>query len=154
MALEPHDLAEGPLARALDAARDEQPEGWVALSAAIKERVRATVTPAYPLLVRDLPDGSRTFVSTRVVSAALRVLLGREATHAPSGIRLRLDGDRLVGVDLALVAAYGVDLVALADHVRAEVVAELVGLTGGAQLSPADVGIDVVDVVEGDPRVV
>lgn len=154
MALEPHDLADGPLARALDAARDEQPEGWVALSAAIKERVRATVTPAHPLLVRDLPDGSRTFVSTRVVTAALRVLLGQEATHAPSGIRLRLEGDRLVGVDLALVAAYGVDLVALADHVRADVLAELAGLTGVALLTPADVDIDVVDVVEGDPRVV
>lgn len=143
-----------PLGRALAAVRDEQPEGWVALSDSIMRRVREVVTPAYPLLVRELPDGSRTYVSTRVVAAGLRLLLSREPTHAPSGIRLHLDEDRLTGIDLALVAAYGVDLLALADRVRAEAIVEVAALTGLAPLTPVDVGVDVVDVVDGDPRVV
>lgn len=148
------DPAPDPLARALEAARAEQPEDWVALSSSIMRRVREVVTPAYSLLVRELPDGSRTYVSTRVVTAGLRLALSREPTHAPSGIRLQLTDDRLTGLDLAVVAAYGVDLVALAERVRAEAIAEVVALTGQPPLSPADVGVDVVDVVEGDPRVV
>lgn len=154
MALEPPapDLTSDPLGRALAAARADQPEDWVALSDAVMRRVREVVTPAYPLLVRELPDGSRSYVSTRVISAGLRLLLSREPTHAPSGIRLRLDDDRLVGVDLALVAAYGVDLVALAARVRAEAIAEVAALTGLPPLPASEVSVDLVDVVQGDPR--
>ena len=144
----------GLLERAARAARDERPEGWVALSESIMTRVRATVMPAHPVLVRTDPDGSRTYLSTRVLSAGLRELLQREPTHAPDGIRFHLDDDRLVGVDLALVVAYGVDVAALASRVRQDVVAELVELVGTTSMSSADVAIDVVDVVVGDPRVV
>ena len=45
------DPTTDPLARALEAARTEQPEHWVELSSAIKRRVREVVTPAYALLV-------------------------------------------------------------------------------------------------------
>lgn len=142
-----------PLARALEAARSTEPEGWAGLADAIMRRVGALTVPAYPLVVRVLPDGSRTSVSTRAVQTALRVALSQSPTHAPSGIRLELDGDRIVGAEVALVASYGLDLVALADEVRPLVAAEITGLTG-QPLALAAVTVDVVDVVDGDPRVV
>lgn len=147
------DGTTAPIARALEAARANQPEGWAELADAIMRRVGSLTVPAYPLVVRELPDGSRTSVSTRALQTALRVVLSQSPTHAPSGIRVELDDDRVVGVEVALVAAYGLDLVALADEVRPVVAAEVAGLTG-RPIAPSAVTVDVVDVVDGDPRLV
>ncbi len=158
MALEPHG---DPLDRARLAARQEQPEGWIEVSASVMARVRAHVTPSEPLLAfaesgasdRD-GVGSRTFVSERVVSAAIRRVLQRP-THAPEDIDLLVVDGRLTHVTLALVCAYGVDLVALADLVRSQVHAEVVGILGpDPEFGPGSVSIDVVDVVLGDPNLV
>lgn len=148
------DGTAAPLTRALDAARATEPPGWGALADTIMRRVGELTTPAYPLAVRVLPDGSRTSVSTRALQTALRVVLSTEPTHAPSGIRLELEDDRVVGVEIAVVAAYGVDLVALAERLRPVVIDEVASLTGQPPLPPVAVTVDVVDVVDGDPRVV
>jgi uncharacterized alkaline shock family protein YloU len=154
MALEPD-----PLDRAIGAARAETPEGWVELSQSVLERVRDLTLPGDPVVVRDAAgrlvhdeEGSRTFVSTRVLVRALRVLLRSEPTHVADGIRLDVEDGVLTGVDLSLVAAYGVDLRALADDVRGHVVAELVALLGPGALTPAEVDVSFTDVVDGDPR--
>lgn len=159
MALEP---TPDPLDRATRAAREEDPEGWIELSASIMSRVRSLVTPSDPILTftdagssaRD-DQGSRTYVSTRIVSSALRRLLQREATHAPDGIRLHIEDDRLTGIDLTLVCSYGVDLVALATTVRSDALTEITRLIGPApDLEPAAITIEIIDVVEGDPNLV
>lgn len=155
-------LTPDPLERATQAARTEEPEGWIELSESIMTKVRSAVTPAEPILafdaavgaVRDA-EGSRTFVSSRVVSAALRRVLQGESTHAPDRLRLQVDDGRLVAVDIAIVASYGVDLVALADAIRQQVLRELVSLIGpDPEIGPGQVSIEVVDVVVGDPRTV
>lgn len=158
MALEP---TPEPLDRARRAAREEQPEGWIELSESIMSQVRSLVTPSDPILAftgagsaRDA-EGSRTYVSARVVTSALRRLLQREPTHAPDGIRLHVQDDRLTAIDLNLVCAYGVDLVALADSVRHDVLVEVERLIGpDPSLGPAAVSIDITDVVEGDPNLI
>lgn len=157
MAVEP---TPGPLDRAVRAARAQQPEGWVELSGSIMSRVRAIVTPSAPLLTFSpdgIPihgaDGSRTYVSARVVTAALRRLLQGDPTHAPEGIDLRVAGDRLTGIDIRLVAAYGVDLLALAAAVRSEVHAAVRRLlVADPALDRPAIGIEFVDVTAGDPN--
>lgn len=152
MAIEPPDATADPLVRAVQAAIAEERPGFPDVADTVMTRVRRLVTPAVPVLVAEGPDGSRTLVSTRVLSAALRDALSRDATHAPTGIRLRIEDDRLVGVDLALVAAYDLDLHALAVVVRDLVVAELAALVGVGSVTPADVDVTWVDVVVGDAR--
>ncbi|WP_134767934.1 hypothetical protein [Nocardioides sp. 1609] len=157
-------MALDPLDRATHAARDEPIDRWPEVSASIMSGVRSLGTPATPILVHTdshatpdpgSTDGSRTFVSSRVVVAALRRLLQRDATHAPAGIELRTDGDRLAAVELRLVGAYGVDLVALASAVRDDVLVEVTALVGADPgFTTADVAIEFVDVVEGDPNLV
>lgn len=156
MALEPnHD----PLERAREAAREERPEGWVELSESIMTRVRAVVTPSEPILTytelgttdRD-GVGSTTRVSARIVVAALRRLL-QQPTHAPDDIELTITDERLTAVHLMLVCSYGVDLLPLAEAVRAQVVDEIVAHLGpDPAFTPADVTIDIVDIVLGDPN--
>ncbi len=159
MALEP---TPDPLERARRAAREEQPEGWIELSESIMSRVRSLVTPSDPILAftdagnstRDT-EGSRTYVSARVVTSALRRLLQREPTHAPDGIRLQVEDDLLTGIQLTLVCSYGVDLVALATAVRQDVLGEIARLIGpNPNLGPATISIEITDIVEGDPNLV
>lgn len=159
MALEPRT---DPLRRAVAAAREETPDGWLEISRSVMSRVRALVSPSDPVLtfgadgdpVRDA-EGSRTYVAARVVQAALRRRLQGVPTHAPDKIVLRVEDDRLVGVELGLVCAYGVDLLAVAERLREDVLAELLGLVGpdpGLTMASIDISID--DVVAGDPNVV
>lgn len=125
-------------------------------------RVRSLVTPSDPILAfsdagnstRDT-QGSRTYISARLVISALRRLLQREPTHAPYGIRLQVEDDLLIGIQLTLVCSYGVDLVALATAVRHDVLGEVARLIGpNPSLGPAAVSIEITDIVEGDPNFV
>ncbi len=159
MALEP---TSDPLDRALQAAREETPEGWVELSQSVMSRVRGLVAPSDPVLAfgaegSDTHDatGSRTFVSTRVIAASLRRLLQGAPTHAPERIDLEVVDDRLVAVELTFVCSYGVDLRALAGRLRDDVLTELTSLIGpDPELGPAMIDIEIADVVDGDPNLV
>lgn len=159
MAVEP---TPDPLDRALRAARDEQPEGWIELSQSIMSRVRSLGMPSDPVLaffdsgtaIRDV-EGSRTFVSARVITNALRSLLQAHPSHAPQGIRLNVEDERLTGIEIKLVGSYGVDLKALADSIRSEILIELELLMGpDPDLGIGAIGIEFVDIVEGDPNLI
>ena len=155
MALEPED----PLSRAVEAARRTEPE-WVEVQSSILRRVRASLGPSEPVLVHAADgsaeqddSGSRTYVSTRVLRRELRRLLQSRPTHAPDRIELDLEDQRLRGVTVRLVAAYGVALPALAEEVRSELVALLRELLGpDPAFSGADVAVEFSDVVDGDPN--
>ncbi|EGD43760.1 hypothetical protein NBCG_01887 [Nocardioidaceae bacterium Broad-1] len=155
MALDP-----SPLGRAVRAARADEPAGWVDLAESIMARVRRVVVPSEPILTfteqgisaRD-EQGSATFVSARVVSAALRRLLQEHPTHAPDNIELHVDEGRLTGIDIRLVARYGVELHPLADTLRPQIldiVTTLLGPAPGIDLSAIE--IEYVDVTRGDPN--
>lgn len=163
MAVEPGPATPDLLARAIEQARrepfEETPQGWVELSDSIMRKVRTVVRPGVPLLVH-APDGgvqqdergSRTFLSARVVLDELRRVLQAEPTHAPDRIDLDIDDSRLRGVEVDLVATYGVPLLPLADRVRTEVLSVLHELLGpDPDLGPASVSVEFVDVVPGDP---
>lgn len=155
MALDP-----SPLDRATRAARAEEPEGWVDLAESIMSRVRRVVVPSEPILTftaqgtpsRDA-EGSETFVSARVVIAALRRLLQEHPTHAPETIDLQVDDNRLTGVDIRLVARFGVELHPLADTLRPQIYAIVRELLGPAPgVDPSMIEIEYVDVTRGDPN--
>ena len=158
MALEP---GPDPLDRALQAARAEEPDGWNDLSRSIMSRVRSVVTPSYPVLAySDRGDvshddaGSRTRVSSRILNRTLRNLL-QQPTVAPVAIDLDVVDERLQGVSLSLVCSYGVDLVALGESVRGEVLAELVEVLGpDPDFTAADIHVHITDVVVGTPNLV
>jgi len=151
-----------PLDRARRAARDADPDHWKEISNSIMSRLRSVVTPSDPILafderhtsVRDA-EGSRTLVSARVVTAVLRRLMQGAPTHAPAEIRLTIAEERLTGVGVALVGSYGVDLIALADDLRADLMAAVAAQIGrDPDFGPGSVDIAFVDVVEGDPNCV
>ncbi|MEI7056513.1 hypothetical protein WBG06_11905 [Nocardioides sp. CCNWLW239] len=155
MALDP-----SPLDRAVRAARADEPAGWVDLADSIMARVRRVVVPSEPILTftaqgttaRD-QEGSRTFVSARVITAALRRLLQEHPTHAPETIDLHVDDSRLTSIDIRLVARYGVELHPLADTLRPQILAivrEFLGPDPGIALSTIE--IEYVDVTRGDPN--
>lgn len=158
MALEP---TPDPLDRALEAARHEEPQGWIELSASIMSRVRRTIAPSEPILAFNQAGlaehdetGSRTWVSARIVTAAIRRALDLP-TVAPDGIDLVIEEERLRRVELSLVAAYGVDLPALAEVARDRVHEAVVGLLGpDPEFSAASIDVHISDVVVGDPHVV
>jgi uncharacterized alkaline shock family protein YloU len=148
MALEPTD----PLVRATMAARQAPvPPDWPRVAAAIRERVRAVVIPAAPVLARTGPDGGRTLVSTRAVVAVLRERL-TGPDFVVSGLDLDVDRTRLLDVRVSVVVRYGAVVATVADDVRAETEATLAELLPDAD--PAPVAVHVADVVEGDPRIV
>lgn len=153
---QPHD----PLERATRALRDAREPGWIELSAAVMSRVKAVVTPAARILTspgdaeQDGPrndDGSRTWVSARVLTAALRRTL-RSQHYAPSAIRLELDDDRLTAVNIDLVCAYDTDLQANGHEVRSRTRQVLNELLGPHQAGSIE--ITVADVVLGNPNLV
>lgn len=148
----------GPLERAAAAARAEEPADWPSVSDGIRRRVRATVLPSRPVVVvaadgstdQDV-HGSHTYVSSRVVRARLRQVLGAAPDAAAERIDLTIDDDdRLVRVEVDLVCTYGTDLPVAADTARAAVLDVLAELLGEGTRPPVDV--EVTDVVVGDPR--
>lgn len=150
--------APDPLTRAREAARTAPPvppgDDWPRLVAAVRQRVRATAPPVGDPVRLDpdpAPDGSRTLVAARVVRDAVRHAAST-ATAAPSGIELVVADAVLVRVDLTVVAAYGEELHALADAVRARVGAALADVVGSYAAATAVVDVTVADVVVGDPR--
>ena len=148
----------GPLERATDAARAEQPEDWQSVSAAVKRRVRATVLPARQIAVVAADGstaqdalGSRTYVSSRVVRARIREALRSGPDLAAERLDLTIDDDDLLTrVEIDLVCAYGTDVRAAADLART-LVETVVSETLGAGTRPP-VDITVTDVVPGDVR--
>ncbi len=61
----------------------------------------------------------------------------------------------LTGIDLDRIGSYGVDLVALAEAVRRDVLAEVQRLIGpDPAFGSAGITIDITDVVQGDPNIV
>ncbi|MEV5000614.1 Asp23/Gls24 family envelope stress response protein [Nocardioides sp. LML1-1-1.1] len=155
MALEPDD----PLTRALAAARRTEP-GWVDVSSSVMRRVASLARPGEPLLVHTAAGeaaqddaGSHTYLSSRILTTALRHLLQSAPTHAPAGIDLEVHERRLTAVRVRLAAAYGVELPELGEQVRAEVLAVVRDLLGpDPDLGPGQVEIAFEDVVPGDPR--
>lgn len=147
---------------ATSALRRTPEPGWIDLPTQIMDRVRAVVTPAESILTSPpdpSTDGSRTWISARVVIAELRRALGDDTT-ALSDVDLVLEGDRLTQVRLEVVCAYGVDLHAAGRRaIRAAtgVLGDL-NLSGQVDAGPVraghDVDVLVTDVVEGDPRLV
>ncbi|KRF00805.1 hypothetical protein ASG88_10255 [Nocardioides sp. Soil777] len=158
MAIEPRP---DPLDRAREAARHDEPAGWIELSGSIMSRVRATVAPSEPILAfghdgateRD-DAGSRTWVSARILTTALRRAL-REPTLAPEAIDLVIEDERLRRVEVTLVCSYGIDLRAQAEVARDEVHAVVLGILGpDPEFTRGSIDIVVSDVVVGDPHVV
>ena len=153
MAIEPDSE---PLARALDLARRADP-AWPEVRSAALRRIRSLATPGEPVLLRDGdgspehdPAGSRSYVSTRVLTAALRRVLTVSPTHSPSAVHLAVEGGLLERVDIELVVSYGTPLAALAEQVHHDVRAELARLLGAGAVVPGTIGVTVVDVVPGD----
>jgi uncharacterized alkaline shock family protein YloU len=148
----------GPLERAAEAAREHQSDDWPSVSDAVKRRVRATVLPSKPVAVvaadgstAQDEHGSRTYVASRVVRTRVRQLLTTHADLTAERIDLTIDDDdRLVGIEVDLVCAYGVVLPAAADEARQEIIDVLSGLLGAGTVPQVD--ITVTDVVAGDPR--
>ncbi|WP_299054861.1 hypothetical protein [uncultured Nocardioides sp.] len=143
-----------PLERAVAAAQQTEPAGWSVLADDVMRRARALRRHEQPVLADLRPDGSRTVVSTRVLTDLLRVGLTEEASYTPDDLTFVVEGERLVSVGVSLVAAFGVDLVRTADEVRARVLRELDELVPLSKASGQQVAVDVtvVDVVDGDPR--
>lgn len=157
---QPHD----PLERATQALRDTREPGWIELSAAVMSRVKAVVTPAARILTtpgsgnqgqerQGNDDGSRTWISARVLTATLRRTL-RSQHYAPSAIHLDLDDDRLTAVNIDLVCAYDTDLQANGHEVRSRTRQVLNELLGPHQASSNSIEITVADVVLGNPNLV
>jgi len=145
-----------PLGRGARALRRTPEPGWIELSGRIMARVRATVMPAEPILVfpaSPAADGSRTWVSTRVVTAELRRAVAG-ATTALSDVGVVLDRDRLTEVHVEVVCAYGVDLHTAGDRVIAAVHSVVDDLRLADPDASSRVEVLVTDVVAGDPRLV
>lgn len=151
----------GRLARAGRALQAEPETGWAGVSATVVAAVRATARRSWPVEadVHDLPSeagrpGDRVLVSDHVLRAELSRAVGTAEACAVEDVVVRLDRRRLVGVDVVVVARYGLDLHALAGRVRAVVLGvlgELLGASVPRQVTDA-VQVHVGDVTWGDPR--
>jgi len=143
-----------PLDQAVELARLEPVDAgrWEDTATGVMARIRSSLRPGRPLRLL-LPDdrGGTTYVSERVVVAALRRALSAEDDLAPSAVRLEVDGDRLTALHVDLVGRYGADLQALAERSRARVHETLAGLPLAAA-DAVDVRLSVVDVTLEDPR--
>lgn len=151
-----------PLHEATRVLRRTPEPGWTDLPAQIMDRVRAVVTPSEPILTAPPSpphDGSRTWVSARVVIAELRRAVG-DASTALSDVGLVLEEDRLTQIRLEVVCAYGGDLHAAGRRAIRVVHAVLDDLCLSDPACPARaeqghiVEVLVTDVVAGDPRLV
>lgn len=148
----------GPLERAIDAARAEQPDDWQSVSDSVKQKIRATITPSRPVVVverdgRTEQDdhGSRTYVASRVLRRALREALASRPDLTAERIDLTIDDDdRLAQVEVDIVCSYGTVLTTAADEARAAIEAVAVALVGPGSRPVVDVTVS--DVVVGDPR--
>lgn len=148
----------GPLERAADAARAEEPDDWPSVAESVKEKVRATVTPSRPVVVVGVDGstdqdahGSRTYVASRVLRGALREALRTRPDLTAERIDLTIDDeDRLAEVAVDIVCAYGTVLPAAADEARAAVESVAADLLGAGTRPVVDVTVS--DVVVGDPR--
>lgn len=145
--------ADDPLDKAVRALRRTSHPGWIELPEQIMATVRSMVLHDEPILTfpTDPPaDGSRTWVSSRVVTTALRLHVG-ERDMALSDVSLTLDQDRLARVDLETVGSYGVDLIAAGAGVIARARSALDDLGLGDPHRGYEIFVRVVDVVVGDP---
>jgi hypothetical protein len=95
--------------------------------------------------------GGATYVSDRVVVAALRSALGDLDGLAPSRIRVEVADDRCTADEVELVARYGTDLQLLGDRCHEIVTGVLRGLLLAAA-DAVEVSVVVVDVTLDDPQ--
>ncbi|MDO9380405.1 MAG: hypothetical protein Q7T56_16295 [Nocardioidaceae bacterium] len=157
MAMTPRDPAE----RAADLLRDEPVDGWSEISASIMGQVRRTVMPSDPVVVHG-PDGavaqddqgSRSYVSARVVVAALRTRL-TSAAFSPSAIRVTTDDDdRCSEVTVEIVCSWDTDFQHAGRRAREVVETTLLDLVGDDPAFDPDtaVHVHVGDVTTGDTR--
>lgn len=143
-----------PLDAAAELARaaPDEPGDWEQTAGSVMRRVRATLRPGRPVPV-PLSDerGSATYVDERVVVAALRRCLVPVDGVDTSAIRLLLDGGTCTGLDVEVVARYGLDLPALGETCRTglHVVLRDLLLDGADAI---DVRVTVVDVSLEDPE--
>jgi hypothetical protein len=132
--------------------------GWVDLPGPIMSRVRSLVIPSKPVAIYS-PEGdavhddrgSRTWVSGRVLTTALRRALQHPA-YAPSNLTLELDGDRCTRVAVELIASYGQDLNNIAQHARATAQDVVADVLGPDPDGPVPIDVELADIIEGDPR--
>lgn len=157
MAVGPTD----PLERARRQLQDdaEQPQ-WLDLSDAIMARVRGISWPAAKVLAVDLEgneerdaQASRTFVSARVLRDGLRRALTTD-TVEPREIDVTVAQDRLVRLELELVATYAQDLQQVGHWAYAEAVQVLTELLGGfSDLDPEhDITVVITDLHDQEAR--
>lgn len=148
----------GPLERAVEAARAEEPDDWQSVSDSVKQKIRATITPSRPVVVVEGDGttdqdghGSRTYVASRVLRGALRDVLRERPDLTAERIDLTIgDDDRLTQVEVDIVCAYGTVLTAAAEEARLAVESVAVALLGAGTRPVVDVTVS--DVVVGDPR--
>lgn len=144
------------LERAEMLARTMRPPGWSQLAQDVKAGARRVVRPDRTVVAEVKADGSRTMVSTRALVALLGGALRLSPQYAPADLTFRVDADRVSAVEVSLVAAFGADLASVSADVRRCVVAGAGSILAGPGVPTAAlvVDVDVVDVVDGDPRTV
>ena len=154
------DETPDPLARATQALRADDEDGWAEVSRTILDRVRTLVAPAESMTSFDADGrsergtrGSTIKVSSRVVTPTLRDALESPA-RAADAIEVVVEDGRCTAVHVDLVALFGTDLQHEGQEVRlavAEVLATLLG-PDPAFDAARDITVRVTDVVEDGPH--
>jgi len=142
----------------------EAPEpGWVAIRDSVIAKVRSTARRTTPVAAStsDLTpagvpahEGESTHVSDHVIATHLNRAITEAHRCAPAEIVLPLAGDRFRAASVHVVGAYGADLHALGEAVRATATTVLTDLLG-PQHPPLDIDqveVLVDDVTADDPR--
>lgn len=164
--------AEELLRRGADRMRSEEPSGWFEVAGRVTDAVRAAGRRGLEIDAA-WPDGSgagpgdRLRVTDLVVIDALRRALTTVPSSQPSAVALMLHettsaeegggapGRRCSGARVSLVASYGVDLRAVADHARRVTLSTLSDVLGpppDGLAREAVVDVEIVDVTREDPR--
>lgn len=145
-----------PLAEAVEAMRASTDPGWPDLATDVMTSVRAQRRGGRPvrtdlsgLVGRSLGPRDTIKVNDQVVLGAIRTNMQQISGVAPYRIALRLTKDACDGIEIDLVAAYGIDLAAAADQARAAAMAAVDELLG---LSSSPIDVHVGDVTATDPR--
>lgn len=128
--------------------------GWTAVRATVITAVRRTARRSWPVAadVGDLPGAGAgpVHVVDQVLRAALARGVAADQACSVQWARLDVEGTRLRGVRLGVVAGYGPDLNAMSAEVRLSARRVLADLLGPGE--PVAVDVLVVDLTAGDPR--
>jgi len=138
----------GPLARATELARDDAGADHAGTARrALAAAARLTNHPGRPgrPALADIPGGA-VWVSDTVVRSAVGRAVSVVPDVSPVSVRLRFDGDRVVGVTVGVAVVFGAGVVAAAAAVRAAAQRQ-VGELLAMPVVP-DVDVEVVDVLD------